>query len=61
MDINSIVDKLNNQLDKLNNIKNGNSINTNDFFTDDETFNDDLDLSTIKEDSSSTIVSENKR
>ncbi|MGN1379332.1 MAG: hypothetical protein ACI4XR_02915 [Bacilli bacterium] len=61
MDINSIVDKLNNQLDKLNNIKNGNSINTNDFFTDDETFNDDLDLSAIKEDSSSTIVSENKR
>ncbi len=42
MDINSIIDRLNNELEKLNNIKN--SVNTNDFFTDNENFNDDLDF-----------------
>lgn len=47
MDINSIIDRLNNELEKLNNIKN--SVNTNDFFTDNENFNDDLDLSSSKE------------
>ena len=52
MDINSIIDRLNNELEKLNNIKN--SVNTNDFFTDNENFNDDLDLSASKEESSTT-------
>lgn len=42
MDINSIIDKLNNELDKLNNLKNGSSIDTNSFFTNDENFNDDF-------------------
>lgn len=42
MDINSIIDKLNNELEKLNNIKNGNNIDTNTFFTNDEKFNDDF-------------------
>lgn len=42
MDINSIIDKLNNELDKLNNLKNGSSIDTNSFFTNDESFNDDF-------------------
>ncbi len=51
MDINSIIDRLNNELEKLNNIKN--SVNTNDFFTDNENFNDDLDLSSPKEENSS--------
>lgn len=50
MDINSIIDRLNNELDKLNNIKN--SVNNNDFFTDDENFNDDLDLTALKEENS---------
>lgn len=54
MDINSIIDRLNNELEKLNNIKN--SVNTNDFFTDNENFNDDLDLSTSKEESSTTEI-----
>lgn len=42
MDINSIIDKLNNELDKLNNLKNGNNIDTNSFFTNDENFNNDF-------------------
>ena len=42
MDINSIIDKLNNELDKLNNIKSGNNVDTNSFFTNDEHFNDDF-------------------
>ena len=42
MDINSIIDKLNNELDKLNNLKNGSSIDSNRFFTNDENFNDDF-------------------
>lgn len=50
MDINSIIDRLNNELDKLNNIKN--SVNNNDFFTGDENFNDDLDLTALKEENS---------
>lgn len=54
MDINSIIDRLNNELEKLNNIKN--SVNTNDFFTDNENFNDDLDLSTSKEENSTTEI-----
>ena len=41
MDINAIIDKLNNELDKLNNIKKQ-SIDTNSFFTTNENFNDDF-------------------
>ena len=41
MDINSIIDKLNNELEKLNRIK-SDSVDTNSFFTDNETFNDDF-------------------
>ena len=47
MDINSIIDKLNNELDKLNNLKNGSSIDTNSFFTNDENFNDDFSFDDI--------------
>ena len=57
MDINSIVDKLNNQLDKLNNIKNGNSINTNDFFTTNQNFNDELSLDDLTESSQDADIS----
>ena len=42
MDINSIIDKLNTELEKFNNITNGNSVDANIFFTDDEKFNDDF-------------------
>ena len=42
MDINSIIDRLNNELEKLNNIKNGNTIDTDSFFTSDENFNTDF-------------------
>lgn len=56
MDINSIIDRLNNELDKLNSIKN--SVNTSDFFTDNENFNDDLDLSSPKEESSTLTTYE---
>lgn len=42
MDINSIIDRLNNELDKLNNLKNENNIDTNTFFTNDENFNNDF-------------------
>lgn len=42
MGINNIIDKLNNELEKLNNIKKNESINTNTFFTDNEHFNDDF-------------------
>ena len=42
MDINSIIDKLNNELDKLNNIKSGNTVDTNSFFTDNQNYNDDF-------------------
>jgi len=41
MDINAIIDKLNNELDKLNNLKKQ-SIDTNSFFTTNENFNDDF-------------------
>lgn len=41
MDINKLVNKLNNELDKLNRI---NNVNTNSFFTDNEKFNDDFSL-----------------
>ena len=41
MDINSIIDRLNNELDKLNKIK-SEKIDTNSFFTDNENFNDDF-------------------
>ena len=41
MDINSIIDKLNNELDKLNNLKKQ-SIDTSSFFTSNESFNDDF-------------------
>ena len=36
------LDKLNNELEKLNNIKNGNNIDTDSFFTSDENFNTDF-------------------
>ena len=39
MDINKLVDKLNNELDKLNKL---NNVDTNSFFTNDESFNDDI-------------------
>ena len=41
MDINKLVNKLNNELDKLNRI---NNVNTDSFFTDNEKFNDDFSL-----------------
>ncbi|MBQ3145498.1 MAG: hypothetical protein IJB90_02860 [Clostridia bacterium] len=41
MDINAIIDKLNNELDKLNNLKKQ-SIDTSSFFTSNENFNDDF-------------------
>ena len=41
MNINNLIDKLNKELDKLNNLKNGN-IDTNSFFTDNEFYNDDF-------------------
>lgn len=47
MDINSIIDKLSNELDKLNNVKNQN-IDTNSFFTDNEHFNDDFSFDDTK-------------
>ena len=50
MDINNIIDRLNNELDKLNKLKAGASIDTNDFFTDNESFNDDLSLDDLLED-----------
>ena len=49
MDINNIIDRLNNELDKLNKLKAGASIDTNDFFTDNESFNDDLSLDDLLE------------
>lgn len=52
MDINNIIDRLNNELDKLNKLKAGSSIDTNDFFTDNESFNDDLSLDDLLEDDS---------
>jgi len=47
MDINAIIDKLNTELDKLNNIKKQ-SIDTSSFFTDNEHFNDDFPLDNDK-------------
>ena len=41
MDINSIIDRLNNELDKLNKIK-SEKFDTNSFFTNNENFNDDF-------------------
>lgn len=52
MDINNIIDRLNNELDKLNKLKAGASIDTNDFFTDNESFNDDLSLDDLLENDS---------
>ena len=43
MDINNIIDRLNNELDKLNKLKAGASIDTNDFFTDNESLDDLLE------------------
>lgn len=57
MDINAIIDKLNNELDKLNNLKKQ-SIDTSSFFTSNENFNDDLDL-TEETASNSTIDIDN--
>ena len=45
MDINKLVDKLNNELDKLNKL---NNVDTNSFFTNDEKFNDDFSTEDIK-------------
>lgn len=42
MGLSNLVDKLNNELDKLN--KANSSIDTNSFFTDDKSFNDDISL-----------------
>ena len=56
MDINNIIDRLNNKLDKLNKLKPGASINTNDFFTDNESFNDDLSLDDLLENDSNEII-----
>lgn len=56
MDINNIIDRLNNELDKLNKLKAGPSINTNDFFTDNESFNDDLSLNDLPENNSTSNV-----
>ncbi len=56
MDINNIIDRLNNELDKLNKLKAGASINTNDFFTDNESFNDDLSLDDLLENDSNEII-----
>lgn len=42
MDINGIIDKLNNELEKLNNLKKRNDIDTSSFFTDNEHYNDDF-------------------
>lgn len=41
MDINKLVDKLNNELDKLNKL---NNVDTNSFFTENEKFNDEFSL-----------------
>ena len=56
MDINNIIDRLNNELDKLNKLKAGASININDFFTDNESFNDDLSLDDLLENSSNDSI-----
>lgn len=56
MNINNIIDRLNNELDKLNKLKAGASINTNDFFTDNESFNDDLSLNDLPENNSTSNV-----
>lgn len=55
MDINAIIDKLNNELEKLNNLKKQ-SIDTNSFFTSNEFFNDDLLLDEL--DSPETKIEE---
>lgn len=55
MDINAIIDKLNNELEKLNNLKKQ-SIDTNSFFTSNEFFNDDLLLDEV--DSPETKIEE---
>lgn len=56
MDINNIIDRLNNELDKLNKLKAGASIDTNDFFTDNESFNDDLSLDDLLENDSAKNI-----
>ena len=45
MGINKLIDKLNDELDKLNN---SNNIDTNSFFTNNEKFNDELNLNDIE-------------
>lgn len=47
MDINAIIDKLNNELDKLNNLKKQ-SIDTSSFFTSNENFNDDFSFDELE-------------
>ena len=48
MGINKLIDKLNDELDKLNN---SNNIDTNSFFTNNEKFNDELNLNDIEKNS----------
>lgn len=45
MGINKLIDKLNDELDKLNN---SNNVDTNSFFTNNEKFNDELNLNDIE-------------
>ena len=47
MDINAIIDRLNNELDKLNNLKKQ-SVDTSSFFTSNENFNDDFSLDNLE-------------
>ena len=47
MDINAIIERLNNELDKLNNLKKQ-SIDTSTFFTSNENFNDDFSLDELE-------------
>lgn len=63
MDINAIIDKLNNELDKLNNLKKQ-SIDTSSFFTSNKNFNDDFsfddsDLTENSLDEANNISSDN--
>lgn len=58
MDINGIIDKLNSELEKLNNLKRQNKIDTSSFFTDNEHFNDDFSFDE-KTDENEESTSEN--
>lgn len=61
MNINSLIDKLNNELDKLNKLKETSS-NVNNFFTDNLNYNDDFLLEDInKEDNNENLETDNSR